>query len=239
MTPEVTVDSKPEGLPMATASWPTTRFWSELNLAAGRLSRPTFTTAMSVRGSLATTCPRSVVPSAKATFTSFASWITWLFVMMYPSLRKITPLPIPSSLWLPNGVVWVAFTFTCTTLGLTWAATLATGSSSGICGEACAGTWARLFSRFPDFSEQPAARTVASAAATIRREHALSFGFNFVETSCRRQRRASYITESIRRGRPTVSVVSLRRGDGGQKRGPAGSRPRGGGPPLYLLEGGY
>ena len=78
--PEVTVDSKPEGLPIATANWPTMGVFSLL--AAGRSSRFTFSTAISVFGSVPTTLARSVVPSAKATFTPVASSTTWLLEMM-------------------------------------------------------------------------------------------------------------------------------------------------------------
>ena len=75
------MDSKPEGLPIATASWPTMGVFSS-NVAAGRSSRFTFSTAISVFGSVPTTLARSVVPSAKATFTPVASSTTWLLVMM-------------------------------------------------------------------------------------------------------------------------------------------------------------
>src|SRR5215208_4714181 len=80
-TPEVTVDSKPDGLPMATASWPTTGA-SPSNVAAGRSLRFTFITAISVFGSAPTTPASSMVPSAKATFTSVAPSMTWLLVTM-------------------------------------------------------------------------------------------------------------------------------------------------------------
>ena len=48
MIPEVTVDWKPDGLPAATASWPTTRSLLSPNSVAGRLPLSTLTTAMSV-----------------------------------------------------------------------------------------------------------------------------------------------------------------------------------------------
>ena len=79
--PDVTVDSKPEGLPTATAIWPTMGSLPA-KLAAGRLLRSTLTTAMSVVGSVPTTCPCSVEPSAKATSTLREPSTTWLLVMM-------------------------------------------------------------------------------------------------------------------------------------------------------------
>ena len=50
------------------------------NGAAGRSERLHFITAISVFGSVLTTLASSIVPSAKATFTSVAPSTTWLAV---------------------------------------------------------------------------------------------------------------------------------------------------------------
>src|SRR5215218_7649865 len=83
----------------------------------------------------------------------------------------MTPLPSPSPLWVPSGVCCTALTLTCTTLGPTFEATCATGSSAGIregvCVEVCDNALAVLFSCEPDsFWEHPASSSVASSVAS-------------------------------------------------------------------------
>src|SRR5688572_11457165 len=75
---------------------------------------------------------------------------------------------------------------TCTTLGSTCDATRATGSSAGICVDACTGIWATFFSPGPDSSsEHPTSKTTASAAM-VNSEFAPNLGLNVLDTSCRR-----------------------------------------------------
>src|SRR5215217_845378 len=141
----------------------------------------------------------------------------------------MTPLPIPSSLWGPNGVFCVTSTFTCTTLGPTCEDTCATGSSAGT---RCAGAWAKLGSLIPPSSEHPATRTRATQSRTAPDPN---FELNVLDTSCRRQVR-SFATEFIRRARHPVPGVTLWSG-GEEETGAGGSRARRGGPPLHRLDG--
>src|SRR5215208_3839560 len=146
----------------------------------------------------------------------------------------MTPLPIPSSLWGPNGVFCVTSTFTCTTLGPTCEATCATGSSAGTRAAACAGAWATLGSLIPPSSEHPAAKTAASTTKS-RTARDPNLELNVLDTSCRRQGR-SFATEFIRRSRQSVCGVTLWCG-GEEETGAGGSRARRGGPPLHRLDG--
>ena len=79
--PAVTVFSKPSGLPMATASWPTWgRFCS--NDAAGRPVLSTLSTATSVVGSVPTSVAGTCSPEANATVYCVPLATTWLLVTM-------------------------------------------------------------------------------------------------------------------------------------------------------------
>src|SRR5215210_6200682 len=119
----------------------------------------------------------------------------------------MTPLPTPSPLWVPSGVSRTALTLTCTTLGPTFEATLATGSSAGTgedgSEEACGEALAVLFSWDTGcFSEHPASRIVPSNAMS-KAERALDLDFNVPEPPIS-ARSASSATESIRGVSKTV-----------------------------------
>src|ERR671916_2671354 len=128
----------------------------------------------------------------------------------------MTPLPSPSPLCLPSGVCCTASTFTCTTLGLTCAATRATGSSSGIReGAGVSGDlWAAATVPLSDpdlFSEHAASRVTARMAAKRRRERAMIFASNVLHTSSRRQG-TQFVTGSLRRKVVTTTLYPLRAG---------------------------
>ncbi len=97
-TPRVTVRSSPKGFPTARTHCPTfTEAESPKRaLGRGRLA-VTLRRARSVSGSLPTTFATSLVLSENRTSISVASPITWLFVMMYPSLSIIRPEPDPEA----------------------------------------------------------------------------------------------------------------------------------------------
>jgi hypothetical protein len=97
---------------------------------------------------------------------------------------------------------------TCTTLGLTAAATLATGSSSGIpVGEGASSLGACVaaaLSLDPDLSpEQPASRAAIATAASKKGQRVLVLGFKTLRTSRGRppDPGALFVTESIRKKR--------------------------------------
>ena len=129
-TPEVTVDSKPDGLPMATASWPTTGASPLSNVAAGRSSRFTFITAISVFGSVPTIFAFSMVPASGEGHLHAGGPFDDMVVCDDVTVRTVdhtapkTPRPSGSRAVSPR----TALTLTCTTLGPTFEATLATGS---------------------------------------------------------------------------------------------------------------
>ena len=79
-TPEVTVWSRPQGLPMAMAIWPTRM--SAVVAAAGRPLSSTRTTATSLLASAPTRVPSRRVPSARRTVTSRLPATTWAAVRM-------------------------------------------------------------------------------------------------------------------------------------------------------------
>ena len=66
-TPAVTVESKPNGLPIATTSWPTRRPADSPSCACGNPDASACTTATSVHGSAPTTRPETSRPSFKRT----------------------------------------------------------------------------------------------------------------------------------------------------------------------------
>ena len=69
ITPAVTVESKPNGLPIATTSWPTRRPADSPSCACGNPEASACTTATSVHGSAPTTRPETSRPSFKRTRT--------------------------------------------------------------------------------------------------------------------------------------------------------------------------
>ena len=120
--PEVTVEFRPYGEPIATTDWPTWRS-DDLPIVAGvRPDTPSaLITAMSVTGSVPTTVALAVVPSLKFTVMlplSPATEATWLLVRMLPSADRMMPEPEPE----PDEPV----TLILTTEGSTVAATFST-----------------------------------------------------------------------------------------------------------------
>ena len=81
-TPVDTVDSKPSGLPIATASWPT-RGDSAASTGryVGSAAASVRSSARSVAGSSPTICASRVSPVGVRTLTWRAPWTTWLFVI--------------------------------------------------------------------------------------------------------------------------------------------------------------
>ena len=97
--PVVTVESRPNGDPIATTAWPT---WSESEepIVAGvrPLTSSAWITAVSVSGSVPTIVALACEPSLKDTCTSPespATSTTWLLVRICPSELKMMPEPEP------------------------------------------------------------------------------------------------------------------------------------------------
>ena len=99
--PVVTVDSRPNGEPIATTVWPTLTSLELPSVAVGRSLTPSaLMTATSVATSRPTIVALAFVPSLKATVIeppSAAASTTWLFVRILPSSLMTTPVPVPDS----------------------------------------------------------------------------------------------------------------------------------------------
>jgi hypothetical protein len=94
--PAVTVDSKPNGLPMAIATWPGLTRLELPSLAAGRLSRASArSTAMSVSGSRPRMRAGTRRESDNASSMDVAPSTTWLLVSTMPSGDRMVPEPEP------------------------------------------------------------------------------------------------------------------------------------------------
>jgi hypothetical protein len=96
ITPVVTVDSKPSGLPIATASWPRRKRLESPSVAAGRLrTAPARSSARSVSGSSPSSRASMLRPSGSVSRNSRAPSTTWLLVSTSPSGEMTTPEPTP------------------------------------------------------------------------------------------------------------------------------------------------
>ncbi len=96
MTPAVTVDSKPSGLPMATTSWPRLSALESPSTACARSrAEPARSSAKSVSGSSPSRRASMRRPSASSRRTSLAPATTWLLVSTSPSGAITTPEPTP------------------------------------------------------------------------------------------------------------------------------------------------
>ena len=119
--PAVTVDSKPNGLPMATATCPGRTFLELPRRAAGSRSLVSArSTAMSVSGSRPRMRAGTWRPSFSDRSIAVAPSTTWLLVSTRPSGERIVPEPEPCAPWR------VPRTRTCTTDGETASTTLTT-----------------------------------------------------------------------------------------------------------------
>ena len=99
--PLVTVDSRPNGEPIATTPWPTARS-EDLPIVAGvrPLTFSAWITAVSVSGSVPRTLALAEVPSLKETEMlpePPAIATTWLLVRIWPSELRMMPEPEPAS----------------------------------------------------------------------------------------------------------------------------------------------
>ena len=120
--PLVTVESRPNGEPIATTSSPTSRLpdWPTV-IGVSPLTSWAWITAVSVSGSVPSTVAVALVPSANETVISPPSPArdaTWSLVRICPSAVRMMPDPEPSP-WLPD-------TSSLTTDGSTAAATCST-----------------------------------------------------------------------------------------------------------------
>ena len=94
--PAVTVDSKPNGLPMAMAIWPGLILLELPSLAAGRRSVVSaLSTAMSVSGSRPRMRAGTRRESVNASSMAEAPSTTWLLVSTRPSGDRMVPEPEP------------------------------------------------------------------------------------------------------------------------------------------------
>jgi hypothetical protein len=97
--PDVTVLDRPSGAPSTTTPSPTsTEFDDPSDIGCGDCDVLTFRTARSVCGSRPTMVAGAVAPSENSTSTEpplAAIAMTWLFVMMWPSLSITSPVPVP------------------------------------------------------------------------------------------------------------------------------------------------
>src|SRR3954464_1943928 len=98
--PLVTVESRPNGDPIATTDWPTCRL-PDLPMVAGvRPDTPwALITAVSVSGSLPSTVALAEEPSLNDTLSEPplpASATTWLLVRIVPSELRTMPEPEPA-----------------------------------------------------------------------------------------------------------------------------------------------
>ena len=119
--PAVTVDSKPSGLPIATATWPCRTFLELPIVAAGRRSAVSaLKTAMSVSGSRPRMRAGKCRPSLRASSMAVTPSTTWLLVRTRPSGAMMVPEPEPSC------PMRVPRTRTCTTDGETFSTTFTT-----------------------------------------------------------------------------------------------------------------
>ncbi len=117
-TPAVTVLWKPRGLPMATTSWPTTRFSASPSAATtGSSSGVKRTTPRSLGGSSPSTSAGTDVPSENVTLISpppsrrppalprpRTTWLLVTAVAVVPSVPRTTPLPPPRPSWRPSEI---------------------------------------------------------------------------------------------------------------------------------------
>src|SRR5215831_8995616 len=95
-TPEVTVNSKPSGLPMATTNWPRRScFESPSTADASRRAEVTRRSARSVSRSSPINRASRLWPSVSVRRASLWPWITWLLVSTRPSGEMMTPEPMP------------------------------------------------------------------------------------------------------------------------------------------------
>ena len=107
--PLVTVDSSPNGEPIATTSWPTSRL-PDLPMVAGvrSLTPSALISAVSVSGSVPSTVASAVEPSLNATEMlppSPAASTTWLLVRISPSELRMMPEPEPAP-WAPATLIF-------------------------------------------------------------------------------------------------------------------------------------
>ena len=120
--PSVTVDSRPNGEPIATTAWPTLSSSDEPMVAGVRPETSlAWMTAVSVSESVPRTVASAVVPSLNWTLSvppPSASSTTWLFVRIWPSSLRMMPEPEPLP-WAPATLIW-------TTEGRTFSATAST-----------------------------------------------------------------------------------------------------------------
>ena len=94
--PAVTVDVRLNGLPTASTHSPTFNFSESPNGIVGRSFASTFINAISVVGSVPISLAENLRLSFNVTSNSSAPSITWLFVIIYPSVEIITPEPDPT-----------------------------------------------------------------------------------------------------------------------------------------------
>ena len=93
MIPIVTVWLSWNGLPTATTYSPTSALAESPQGSVGRPPASTFTTAMSVTGSVPTSVPRSRLCPEVVIPMRLACSMTWLLVTMMPPSPMITPEP--------------------------------------------------------------------------------------------------------------------------------------------------
>ena len=101
MTPVVSVRSRPNGLPIASAGSPTSTSFEEPSFSAWR-SRPsgsTSSSARSVDGSVPATFAVAIFESENFTLTVLASPTTWAFVTIEPPRPMTNPEPEASPVW--------------------------------------------------------------------------------------------------------------------------------------------
>ena len=94
--PAVTVEVKLNGLPTANTHSPTFSFSESPNGMVGRSFASILSKAISVVGSVPTNLAANLRLSFNVTSSSSAPSITWLFVIIYPSVEMITPEPAPT-----------------------------------------------------------------------------------------------------------------------------------------------
>jgi hypothetical protein len=93
--PDVMLSASPNGLPIATTSWPGSTFFDVPSVTgcSSPAATPTLMTAMSVEGSEPTSVAFAVVPSTKWTVIDVAPSTTCWFVTMSPFVSTTNPDP--------------------------------------------------------------------------------------------------------------------------------------------------